>query len=88
MSIGINSNSAFSSGVMGLQKATAQIDANASKIEQQTLPAAGETQPSGTTDVIPDALVQLKAAELQGKASAEVITRSDQMLGSILDIHV
>lgn len=88
MSISINSNSAFASGVMGLQKATAQIDANASKIAQQSLPIAGESQSSGATDVIPDSLVQLKSAELQGKASAEVIKRSDQMLGSILDIHV
>ena len=88
MSISINSNSAFSSGVMGLQKATAQIDANASKIAQQSLPIAGESQSSGATDVIPDSLVQLKSAELQGKASTEVIKRSDQMLGSILDIHV
>lgn len=70
----------------GLQKATAQIDANASKIAQQTFGLQPETQPSGTTDVIPDALVQLKAAELQESIS-EVITRSDQMLGSHWIFH-
>ena len=78
----MNINSAFSSGVLGLQKATSQLDASASQIAQQTLLSSDQS------DVLPDALIQLKMAEIQGKASAEVITRSDQMIGSLLDIHV
>lgn len=82
----MNINSAFSSGVLGLQKATSQLDASASQIAQQTLPSSDQAVSS--PDVLPDALIQLKMAEIQGKASAEVITRSDQMIGSLLDIHV
>nr|WP_321241697.1 flagellar biosynthesis protein FlgE [uncultured Tolumonas sp.] len=85
----MNINSAFSSGVLGLQKATSQMDASASKIAQQTLPSSSDQgTPVSQQDAIPDSLVQLKMAEIQGKASAEVITRSDQMLGSLLNIHV
>ncbi|MDD2341882.1 MAG: flagellar biosynthesis protein FlgE [Tolumonas sp.] len=84
----MNINSAFSSGVLGLQKATSQLDASASKIAQQTLPSSDQGTSVSQQDAIPDSLVQLKMAEIQGKASAEVITRSDQMIGSLLDIHV
>lgn len=83
----MNINSAFSSGVLGLQKATSQLDASASQIAQQTLPSSDQTAVS-QQDVLPEALIQLKMAEIQGKASAEVITRSDQMIGSLLDMHV
>jgi hypothetical protein len=79
-------NNAFSSGVMGLQKATSQMDTSASQIAQQT--ASDQTTSTVPRDSLPDALLQLKSAELQGKASAEVISRSDKMLGSLLDIHV
>lgn len=81
----MNINSAFSSGVLGLQKASSQIDASASQIAQQTMSSAD--QPLAQQDSIPNALIDLKRAEMQGKASAEVIKRSDQMLGSLLDIH-
>ena len=83
----MNINSAFSSGVLGLQKATSQLDASASQIAQQTLPSSDQDAVS-QPGVLPDALIQLKMAEIQGKASAEVITRSDQMIGSLLDMHV
>lgn len=83
----MNINSAFSSGVLGLQKATSQLDASASQIAQQTLSSSDEAAVP-QSDVLPDALIQLKMAEIQGKASAEVITRSDQMIGSLLDMHV
>ena len=83
----MNINSAFSSGVLGLQKATSQLDASASQIAQQTLSSSDEAAVP-QSDVLPDALIQLKMAEIQGKVSAEVITRSDQMIGSLLDMHV
>lgn len=82
----MNINSAFSSGVLGLQKASSQLDVSASQIAQQTMSSSDQT--SVTKDSIPDALIGLKMAEVQGKASAEVIKRSDQMLGSLLDIRV
>ncbi len=89
----MNINSAFSSGVLGLQKATSQRDASAIKIAQQSLSSSEQNVSTQTgavaqQDKIPDALIQLKMAELQGKASANVITCSDQMLGSLFDIHV
>lgn len=86
----MNINSAFSSGVFGLQKATAQMDSAASKIAQQTLPSSGSAQGVSVqqNDSLPDSLVQLKTAEIQGKSSVAVIKRADQMLGSLLDIHV
>ena len=46
----MNINSAFSSGVLGLQKAKSQLDVSASQIAQQTLPSLDQdavSQPDG-----------------------------------------
>jgi hypothetical protein len=40
----MNINSAFSSGVLGLQKATSQLDVSANQIAQQTLQSSDQNE--------------------------------------------
>ena len=82
----INTSNAFYSGVTGVQKAFNQVDASATNIANQSL--STENQANTTQPSVVDSLVQLNAAELQGKASANVIDRANQMLGSLIDIKV
>ena len=94
--------SAFNSGLQGLQNARATADQAAADIvatttfstEQQMNPAAnGEvntevTKPKSNLE-IPDlnrAIVNLKVAEFQAKASIEVIKSADDALGTLLDV--
>ncbi|ALO33441.1 hypothetical protein CMT41_00955 [Colwellia sp. MT41] len=94
--------SAFNSGLQGLQKANATAEQAAADIfasttynaEQQTNPAnSGEvntevTKASNHLD-LPDlnqAIVNLKVAEFQAKASIEVIKSADDVLGTLLDV--
>lgn len=80
----MNINSAFSSGVYGVQKAFTSLDQHATTIARSSLDT--DTQSGGESQT--DALIGLKAAELQGKASAKVIDTADAMIGSLLDIRV
>lgn len=80
----MNINSAFSSGVYGVQKAFNSLDQHASTIARSSM----NTESSAEGESQTDALIGLKAAELQGKASAKVIDTTDAMIGSLLDIRV
>lgn len=82
----INTSNALYSGSMGIQKAFNQVDASATNIANQSL--STENKPSTTQPSVEDSLVQLNVAEMQGKASANVIDRENQMLGSLIDIKV
>lgn len=88
--------SAFNSGVQGFQNAQATADKAASDIVQNT---ALNTEQSGevSTEVnltpasteVPElnqAIVNLKVAEHQAKASSEVIQSADETLGTLLDV--
>ncbi len=77
---------AFYSGVAGVQKAFSQLDASASNIANQSL--SSKTSNNTVQPSVEDSLVQLQVAELQGKASAKVIDRENQMIGSLIDIQV
>lgn len=94
--------SAFNSGLQGLQSARTIADQAAAEIvasttfstEQQMNPAAsGEVNtevinPSNNLET-PDlnrAIVNLKVAEFQAKASIEVIKSADDSLGTLLDV--
>ncbi len=82
----INTSNAFYSGVTGLQKAFNQVDASATNIANQSLSTENKVSP--TSPSVEDSLVQLNVAEVQGKASANVIDRENLMLGLLVDIKV
>lgn len=94
--------SAFNSGLQGLQNARATADQAAADIvanttlsvEQQSNPANnGEVNTEVSDEInkaeLPDlnqAIVNLKVAEFQAKASSEVIKSADDSLGTLLDV--
>jgi hypothetical protein len=85
--------SAFNSGVQGLQRSTEVADQAAADIVAQTT-AAQEADvvnqaPANTDSKVPDlnqSIVDLKVAEHQAKASTEVIKTADDSLGTLLDV--
>ncbi|MDT0595151.1 hypothetical protein [Glaciecola petra] len=79
--VSTNRSAAFEAGVNALQNAQMSTNAVAKSFAES---AAGH-QASNTLN---NNVVTLKSAEIQAKASAEVISRSDSMLGSIIDIFV
>ena len=96
--------SAMNSGLQGLQNSRATADQAAAEIvasttlntEPQKNPASnGEvntevSNPSNNVE-LPDlnqAIVNLKVAEFQAKASTEVIKSADDSLGTLLDVTV
>jgi hypothetical protein len=93
--------SALNSGIQGLQNARAAADQAATDIvasttlstEQQANPDNSEvnTEVSDSSNnlELPDlnqAIVNLKVAEFQAKASTEVIRSADDSLGTLLDV--
>lgn len=82
----MNIDSSFASGVYGLQKAMNSMDQNANTIAQSVV--STDATASSTDKDQTDALIGLKMDELQGKAAAKVISASDKMIGSLLDITV
>lgn len=82
-------SSIMSSGVLGYQRATQQVDQSA-----QALAQAGTTTTTTTKAETPrpvdttSALVSLKTGEQAGMASAKVVKTADEMMGTMLDIHV
>lgn len=85
--------SAFNSGVQGLQRATESADQAAVDIAAET-GAAQEAEavsqaPESNAQKVPDlnqSIVDLKVAEHQAKASTEVIKTADDSLGTLLDV--
>lgn len=94
--------SAFNAGVEGFQKATERANEAAINIASSTLATNAventsqgertlETQsaqvsaPTNVTD-INNELVELKVAEHQAKASAEVVQTADEVLGTLIDV--
>ena len=89
-------NSAFSSGVNGLNNASQQMTESSQRIANQT---TSQKQPQ---TVIPEAttahsyvsgpvtaeVINMKLAEEKAKASVEVITTADEMVGSLIDVSV
>ena len=85
--------SAFNSGVQGLQRATEAADQAAADIVAETTAAqeadAVSQAPASNEQEIPDlnqSIVDLKVAEHQAKASTEVIKSADDSLGTLLDV--
>ena len=90
--------SAFNSGVQGFQRATetanqaaADIVANTTAIEttvDQQAEAVSQAPVSNERKIpeLNQSIVDLKVAEYQAKASAEVIKTADDSLGTLLDV--
>lgn len=85
--------SAFNSGVQGLQRATETAERAAADIVAQTgatseIDAVSQA-PVTTEQKIPNlnqSIVDLKVAEHQAKASTEIIKTADDSLGTLLDV--
>ncbi len=89
--------SAFNSGVQGLQKASEEVTESAREIARETAASeqsevdnstpslqTAETATTGLTE----SLVNLKVAEVQARASTDVIKTADENLGTLLDVRV
>jgi len=88
-------NSAFSSGVNSLNKASQQITESSDRIANQTTSNQSTSQnPEGTSPnsyvsgPITTELVNMKLAEIQAQSAAKVITTADDMVGSLIDVSV
>jgi len=81
-------NSAFSSGLYGLNQASQQITESSEKIANQ--PVNSENTESSRYDSQPVTaeLINMKLAEIQAQASTKVITTADEMVGSLIDVSV
>jgi len=88
--------SALNSGIDGFQKATKNADEAAANIYAQTTQNQNDLSledngAKSTRTEIPDlnqSIVNLKVAEFQAKASANVISSADENLGTLLDVTV
>ncbi|NMP33022.1 hypothetical protein HII17_15805 [Thalassotalea sp. M1531] len=86
--------SAFNTGVQGFQDATRQASDAAANIVDATVVTQEQVsenpaQPLADSQKLPNLnqeLVDLKVAEYQAKASAEVIKTADETLGTLLDV--
>ena len=85
--------SAFNSGVQGLQKATEAADQAAEDIVAQTgapreVDVVSQAAVSSEQKIpnLNQSIVDLKVAEHQAKASTEIIKTADDSLGTLLDV--
>lgn len=86
--------SAFNTGLQGLEKANEQVNKAASDIAAST--AYDYTQKIENDSITQSAqqpdltksIVDLKVAEYQAKSSVEVIKTADETLGTLLDVRV
>jgi hypothetical protein len=94
--------SAFNAGVQGFQKATEDAEKAAASIaanvaispedfgigQENNENTTTQNQASGDLSDLNQSIVDLKVAEFQAKASAEVIESADESLGTLLDVRV
>lgn len=84
-------NSAFSSGLNGLNKASQQITESSERIANQAVnPENTEknTYNSYASGPVTAEVINMKLAEVQAQASVKVITTADEMVGSLIDVSV
>jgi hypothetical protein len=94
--------SAFNSGLQGFLQAQEKTNEAATNIVESTAfsaedfrlaqqPNTNAIEPKTNTENLPNltqSVVDLKVAELQAKASAQVIKTADDALGNLLDVTV
>ena len=92
--------SAFSSGLQGFQKAKVDANQAAASIaanlsispedfgvgQESNAATISQNTVSGDLSNLNQSIVDLKVAEFQAKASANVIKTADEMLGTLLDV--
>ena len=85
--------SAFTSGVQGFQKATetanqaaADIVANTTISDEASVVSSTSANNEQKIPELNQSIVDLKVAEYQAKASAQVIKTADDNLGTLLDV--
>ncbi|MEJ6080379.1 hypothetical protein MT391_17875 [Vibrio sp. 1-Bac 57] len=81
-------NSAFSSGLYGLNQASQQITESSEKIANQPVNSENTENSSYDSQPVTAELINMKLAEIQAQASAKVITTADEMVGSLIDVSV
>lgn len=74
-------DSAFNSGVTGLQRADLVADKASGQIARLNTPGGDQVQ-------VTDELVSLKVAEQQAAASAKVVQSASEVMGTLIDIRV
>ena len=82
----IGANSAFSSGLQGFQAAQNRANEAAQNIASQSVTDAS-TDGINNDDIV-TSLIDLKAAENDARANANVIETASDVLGTLLDIEV
>ncbi|WP_206482987.1 hypothetical protein [Thalassotalea sp. G2M2-11] len=94
--------SAFNAGVQGFQKATETANNAAASIVESTSyrpedftlgqqvndNTVEQNSASGNLSDLNQSIVELKVAEYQAKASAQVVKSADENLGTLLDVSV
>lgn len=88
--------SAFSSGIQGLKAAEEKSTQAATSIAEHTIAteeAKQQEEPVAepeklNSDNLTESAVNLKVAEFQNSASAEVVKTADESLGTLLDVRV
>ncbi|MBA6391609.1 hypothetical protein H4J38_12610 [Colwellia sp. BRX10-3] len=95
--------SAFNAGVQGFQKASENVNKAAENIatsvgltpeaygigQESNLPIATATNQSSENALnLTQSVVDLRVAEVQAKASANVMKSADENLGTLLDVRV
>lgn len=90
--------SAFNAGVQGFQKATedatqaaaniAASGANQAATSDNNETTVAQAQSTSNTPSLTESAIDLRVAEFQAKASANVIESADENLGTLLDVRV
>jgi hypothetical protein len=79
-------NSALDTGLQGFQQAQTRINEAAQSIASQQV--TDSTKDGIETKDLTESLVDLKSAENDAKANAQVIKTASDVLGTIIDINV
>ena len=80
-------SSAMNSGVLGFQRASQQVDQSAQDLARAGMITSTSVETPRPVDTT-SALVSLKSGEQAGMTSAKVVKTADEMMGTLLDIHV
>ena len=92
--------SAFNAGVQGFQKANEDANQAAANIAanmvttsnntnlEQTNLASVTTSTAANSESLTKSVIDLRVAEFQAKASANVVEAADENLGTLLDVRV
>ena len=94
-------NSAFSSGVSGLNKASEQLTEASQEIAEQSISSESNENSSSKEEPVPVAtissysaepvtteVINMMLAEVQAKSAANVITTADDMVGLLINVSV